>query len=174
LNYISTSILIYLEIIYIGLTLIIIVGIIFRKNVEYDGLKYILKWISLKIDAYLRTLIELDLILSVVIVFLSNSNIALAFISFSIVINLFSTFFLQDYTIRKDFLCCKSLSYLMIFKISLVIGYVVNTLSCFYSNNQQTYMAVILINLVLSSGLFFFYLKSGFMIYRNNIAKIGI
>lgn len=82
-------------------------------------------------------------------------------------INIFATFFLQNYTARKDLLCCKSLPFSMILKAVMIVGYLiiylVNNLSI---NIESSLILFITVNLILSLTAFISYFAFGYTIYR--------
>jgi hypothetical protein len=53
-------------------------------------------------------------------------NVSTAFYILTALINLFITFFAQNYVLRKDYLCCKNVTFLIFYKSIIIIGYAVN------------------------------------------------
>ncbi len=50
-------------------------------------------------------------------------DIAGFFFILTAMINLFIMFFAQNYVLRKDYLCCKNVGFLMLHKTVLILGY---------------------------------------------------
>jgi hypothetical protein len=88
---------------------------------EEEGLKYLIAWLGNKIYPVIRYLIELNLAIAAIIFFVDDA--AGGFFVITGVVNIFITFFAQNYVLRKDYLCCKNVAFLLIHKITIFIGY---------------------------------------------------
>ena len=88
---------------------------------EEEGLKYLIAWLGNKIYPVIRYLIELNLAIAAIIFFVDDA--AGGFFVVTGVVNIFITFFAQNYVLRKDYLCCKNVAFLLIHKIAIFIGY---------------------------------------------------
>lgn len=74
-----------------------------------------------KIYPVIRYLIEINLAISGIIFYVDN--VSAGFFIVTAIINLFITFFAQNYILRKDYLCCKNVAFLLLHKITIILGY---------------------------------------------------
>lgn len=85
-------------------------------------------------------------------------------------LNLFVNFFQQNYAIRKDYLCCRNVDYLILLKTTIFIGYANNVIGVLYCS-EILFMVTLFIHLILSTTLFFVYFFRGITIYEHNITR---
>ncbi len=113
----------------LGYVLTIILNILclisfFFNNLNEEGLKYLIAWLGNKIYPIIRYLIEVNLAISAIIFFVDD--ISAGFFIVTAIINLFITFFAQNYVLRKDYLCCKNVAFLLVHKVVIIVGYAVS------------------------------------------------
>jgi hypothetical protein len=81
-------------------------ALVFNKS-EEEGYKYILGWNGSKIFPFLRYLIDINVAMAAI--FLTKSSLVTFCFIITALTNLIINFFGQNYTLRKDYLCCKSM-----------------------------------------------------------------
>jgi hypothetical protein len=96
----------------------------FFNDLNEEGLKYLVAWLGNKIYPVIRYLIEINLAIAGIIFFVDD--VSAGFFVITAIINLFITFFAQNYILRKDYLCCKNVAFLLLHKTVLIIGYGIN------------------------------------------------
>lgn len=88
----------------------------------------------------------------------------------AVIINLFVTFFMQNYSIRKDYLCCRNVDYLMLYKSLIFLGYGLNALAI-NAPSQIMFMCTLFAHLIISLTLFIVYFVKGATIYEHAISR---
>jgi hypothetical protein len=101
-------------------------------------------------------------------------DVAAGFYVVTAAVNLFITFFAQNYVLRKDYLCCKNVQFMLVYKCVVFIGYVVNCIGYRVINkdNIKTFLIFIIIHLVLSLLTMLCYFTFGFNIYRHLTPRV--
>ena len=108
----------------LGYAIVILLNILclisfFFNNLNEEGLKYLVAWLGNKIYPVIRYLIELNLAVSAIIFFVDDASGG--FFVVTAIVNLLITFFAQNYVLRKDYLCCKNVAFLLLHKVMLII-----------------------------------------------------
>lgn len=106
------------------ISILSILALLFNKSQEQEGYSYVLCWIGSKIFPVLRYLIDINL--AIAAIFMIRSPLVSIFFAIAAAINLIISFLCQNYTLRKDYLCCKSMPYMMLWKLTVIIGYALN------------------------------------------------
>ncbi len=97
------------------------------------------------------------------------------FFVFAAFINLAISFLCQNYTLRKDYLCCKSMPYLMLWKVVIIVGYAINCSGYYLINNSQSGLLIYLtIQFLLSFTLILCYFLFGYLIYRHVSTQLAL
>lgn len=96
----------------------------FFNDLNEEGFKYLVAWLGNKIYPLIRYLIEVNLAIGAIIFYVDN--VSTGFFIVTAAINLFITFFAQNYVLRKDYLCCKNLAFLLLHKIIIILTYIVS------------------------------------------------
>ena len=95
------------------------------------------------------------------------------FLFISAFFNVAITFICQNYNLRKDYLCCKSVSYLLLFKISVIVAYSTNCIGYYIVNkNQFLLLGIICVHFLLSLILLIAYIGFGYYIYRHTVSQV--
>lgn len=149
------------------LTSLIVLVILYNED-KFEGFRYILAWMGSRIFPVLRILIELNVVLPAYFMMVDLYSGIIFF--FAVLLNLFVTFFMQNYNIRKDYLCCKDVEYLMLFKILIFVGYGVNAVAITYCSPMML-LAALVIHLIISVSLYLGYFFKGITIYRHAITR---
>mgnify|MGYP000851020941 FL=1 len=147
-----------------------ILTLIFNKTEEAEGYKYLLGWIGSKLFPLLRYIIDLNLAISAI--FMIRMPIVSALYFIAAVINIGINFFCQNYTLRKDYLCCKSMTYLLIWKVSVTIGYTLNCIGYYLITNSTSLLILLSVQFLLFLTVFIFYFLFGYLIYRHTSSQI--
>lgn len=149
------------------LTSLILLVVLYNED-KFEGFRYILAWMGSRIFPVLRILIELNVVLPAYFMMVDLYSGIIFFVA--VFINLFVTFFMQNYNIRKDYLCCKDVEYMMMFKVLLFIGYGVNAVAVTYCSSTM-FISALVIHLCISVSLFLGYFFKGIIIYRHAISR---
>ncbi len=88
------------------------------------------------------------------------------------VLNLFITFFAQNYVLRKDYLCCKNVAFLLVHKILIFVTYGVSCVGYRMLDEPRQFLVFLGIHLVASSLLVLCYFIFGFNIYRHTTPRV--
>ena len=147
------------------LSLISFMTLLWNKCEEEEGYKYILGWLGTKIFPFLRYLIDINL--AIAALFMMRTPIVAAFFFIAAIINLIISFFCQNYTLRKDYLCCKSMQYLMMWKIAVVLSYALTCLGFYLIKASITLIIFTSLQLAIMIALFVFYFVFGYLMYRH-------
>lgn len=118
-----------------------------------------------KIFPFLRYLIDINL--AIAALFMMRTPIVAAFFFIAAIINLIISFFCQNYTLRKDYLCCKSMQYLMMWKIAVVLSYALTCLGFYLIKTSVTLIIFTSLQLAIMIALFVFYFIFGYLMYRH-------
>lgn len=129
-------------------------------------------WLGNKIFPIIRYLIEINL--SIIAFIFIIDDISLGFFIITAIVNVIITLFAQNYVLRKDYLCCKNVGFMLGYKIVVVIGYLVNCIGYRMINkdNVKTFLIFIIIHLILSLLIMLCYFTFGFNIYRHSTPRI--
>jgi hypothetical protein len=149
------------------LTSLIILVVLYNED-KFEGFRYILAWIGSRIFRVLRILIELNVILPAYFMMVDIYS-GIIFV-FAALLNLFVSFFMQNYNIRKDYLCCQDVEYLMMFKILMFAGYGFNAIAITFCTKNM-FVSTLVIHVVISSMLYFGYFFKGITIYKHAITR---
>lgn len=148
-----------------------VLALIFNKSEEAEGYKYILSWIGSKLFPFLRYLLDINLAIAAIFLVI-NPFVSFCFI-LAAFINLIINFFGQNYTLRKDYLCCKSMEYLLMWKISLILGFAINCAGYYLIHDSKTILMVFLIiQLVIFASLLTCFFIFGFVLYRHTSSQL--
>jgi len=88
------------------------------------------------------------------------------------IINLFITFFAQNYILRKDYLCCKNVAFLLLHKIVLIIGYAVSCIGYRMIRTPSQFLVFLGIHFCLALLTILCYFIFGFNIYRHTTPRV--
>lgn len=117
-------------------------------------------------------MVELNLIVSAF--FFINDTYSAIFFVISTLLNLVVNFFCQNYSLRKDYLCCKSVEFLMIFKIAYILFYVINCLGHRFikeGSAKTIFLIFLCFHLLISAILVISYFSFGYNIYRHTTPR---
>ncbi len=126
-------------------------------------------WLGNKIYPIIRYLIEINVSIAALIFFVDDPSSG--FFIVTVIINVFITFFAQNYILRKDYLCCKNVNYLLLHKIIIILGYGLNCLGNRMINDHSTFLVFLGIHLAFSILLMVCYFWFGFYIYRHTTPR---
>lgn len=127
-------------------------------------------WLGNKIYPVIRYLIEINLAISAIMFYVDN--VSAGFFIVTAIINLFITFFAQNYVLRKDYLCCKNVAFLLLHKITIIIGYGVSCIGYRVIAQPLHFLIFLGIHLCLSALLFLSYFLFGYNIYRHTTPRV--
>lgn len=127
-------------------------------------------WLGNKIYPVIRYLIEINLAISGIIFYVDD--VSAGFFIVTAIVNLFITFFAQNYILRKDYLCCKNVAFLLLHKITIIIGYGVSCVGYRIINEPTHFLILLGIHLCAASLLFLCYFLFGFNIYRHTTPRV--
>ena len=142
----------------------------FFNNLNEEGLKYLIAWLGNKVYPVIRYLIEINLAISAIIFYVDN--VSAGFFIFTAIVNLFITFFAQNYILRKDYLCCKNVAFLLLHKITIILGYGVSCVGYRIINDPTQFLIFLGIHLCAALLLFLCYFLFGFNIYRHTTPRV--
>lgn len=84
------------------------------------------------------------------------------------IVNVVIHFLCQNYNLRKDYLCCKSLSFMLFWKIAVILSYTINSVGYFIIKTSEAALIIFLVaQFVIFLVLYIFYFTFGFLIYRH-------
>lgn len=131
-----------------------------------------LGWIGSKLFPITRYMIEINLAIAALF-FIRNPIIA-PFLVMAISVNISISFFAQNYTQRKDYLCCKCLEFFMVFKAIVAVGYILNCITYLVltQENYVIFCVFCALHLCMGMSLFVCFFAFGYNIYRHSIAQI--
>lgn len=142
----------------------------FFNDLNEEGLKYLIAWLGNKVYPVIRYLIEINLAISAIIFYVDNASAG--FFIVTAIVNLFITFFAQNYILRKDYLCCKNVAFLLLHKITIILGYGVSCVGYRIINDQTQFLIFLGIHLCAALLLFLCYFLFGFNIYRHTTPRV--
>jgi hypothetical protein len=87
-------------------------------------------------------------------------------------INVLITFFAQNYVLRKDYLCCKNVTFLLFYKAVVIIGYGVNCIGYRVISSPYSFLIILIVHMVLALLTMICYFAFGFNIYRHTTPRV--
>lgn len=114
----------------------------------------------------------IDINLAVAAIFMIRIPTVSIFFLIAAIINIFINFFCQNYTLRKDYLCCKSMSYMLMWKISVILGYILNSVGYYLVKNTTALMVFLSIQFLIILPVLICYFLFGYLIYRHTSSQI--
>lgn len=99
-------------------------------------------------------------------------NVSAGFFIITAIINLFITFFAQNYVLRKDYLCCKNVAFLLLHKVTLILTYGVSCVGYRIITQPTQFLVFLGIHLCPAMLLFLCYFLFGFNIYRHTTPRV--
>lgn len=155
------------------ITALCIITLLFNKSEELEGYKYILGWLGSKIFPVLRYTIDINV--AIAAIFLIRAPLVAVFFVLAAVTNLVISFFCQNYTLRKDYLCCKSMQYMMMWRICIVLGYAASCAGYYLIGSSKVALIIFLAILFLLTGaLLVCYFLFGYLIYRHTSSQLAL
>lgn len=130
---------------------------------------YLIAWLGNKIYPIIRYLIEINLAVAAIIFF--ADDISAVFFVLTSMVNLFITFFAQNYVLRKDYLCCKNVTFLLLHKVVIILSYGANCIGFKIISDDSSFLIVLGIHLFAASGLMLCYFLFGYYIYRHTTPR---
>jgi hypothetical protein len=88
----------------------------------------------------------------------------------AIIINLLVTFFMQNYSIKKDYLCCRDVDYLILFKSLIYVAYAMDALAVAYPSSVMMLCALIA-HVGIALTMYILYFVRGITIYEHSISR---
>lgn len=88
------------------------------------------------------------------------------------IINLFITFFAQNYILRKDYLCCKNVGFLLLHKVVVVVGYAVSCIGYRVIEEPKQFLTTLGLHVGLAALLILCYFVFGFYMYRHTTPRV--
>ena len=85
---------------------------------------------------------------------------------------MFITFFAQNYVLRKDYLCCKNVTFLLFYKTIIIIVYGVNCIGHRIISSSYSFLIILIIHMILALLLMICYFTFGFNIYRHTTPRV--
>lgn len=153
------------------LSLICLLAFLCNKFEEEEGYKYLLGWLGNKFFPFLRYLIDANLVIGAI--FMGKNPLVSIFYVPAVIMNITINLFCQNYSLRKDYLCCKSVEYLLLWKISVIIGFTMNCAGYYIIKNSQAYLIIFLvIQFLVFFSILILYFSFGFLIYRHSSSQI--
>lgn len=150
------------------LTLLIILVVLYNED-KFEGFRYILAWLGSRIFPVLRILIELNVIIPAYFMVVDPYSGIL--FGVAVLLNLFVTFFMQNYAVRKDYLCCRNVDYLMLYKSMIYLGFCINAISVNYPS-EVMFLCAMFAHFIISLSLLIMYFVKGATIYEHSISRL--
>lgn len=144
----------------------------FYNDSEQEGILYLVAWLGNKIFPIVRYLIEINLALSAFI--FAVDNVAAGFFFVTVLINIFITFFAQNYVLRKDYLCCKNMPFLIFYKVVVITVYAVDCVGQRTTVDKKSFITVLIILFLISLVSFIYYFISGYNCYRYSTPRYSL
>jgi hypothetical protein len=88
----------------------------------------------------------------------------------AVVINLLVTFFMQNYSFKKDYLCCRDVDYLILFKSLIYVAYAMDALVVAYPSSAMMLCALIA-HFGIALAMYTLYFVRGITIYEHSISR---
>ena len=142
----------------------------FYNDLNEEGLKYLIAWLGNKIYPVIRYLVELNLAVAAIIFFVDD--VAGGFFIVTALINLFITFFAQNYILRKDYLCCKNVAFFILHKMVIILGYGFNCIGHRMISDSNRFLIFLGIHVFLASVTMLCYFIFGFYMYRHTTPRV--
>ena len=150
-----------------------ILAFLYNKFEEEEGYRYLLGWVGNKLFPFLRYLIDANIVVGAIFM-PKNPLVGILFIV-AVALNITINFFCQNYSLRKDYLCCKSVEYLLLWKISIIIGFTINCASYYLvGNSQRNLLIVLIIQFIIFFSILILYFAFGYLIYRHSSSQLFI
>lgn len=142
----------------------------FFNDLDQEGLMYLIAWLGNKIYPIIRYLIEINLAVAGLIFF--ADDISAAFFVVTSIVNIFITFFAQNYVLRKDYLCCKNVTFLLLYKAVVIVSYAVNCIGFRMIIGTSSFLVFLGIHLFAASSIMLCYFLFGFYTYRHTTPRV--
>jgi hypothetical protein len=130
----------------------------------------LLGWIGSKMFPVLRYIIDINL--AIAAIFIIRTPTLASLFAIASLINIIISFFCQNYNLRKDYLCCKSMPYMMMWKLSVIITYALSCTCYYLVDSTISLMILLILQFIIMSALFIAYFVFGFLIYRHSSTQI--
>lgn len=115
----------------------------------------------------------IDINVAIAAIFLIRTPLVAVFFVLTAITNLTISFFCQNYTLRKDYLCCKSMQYMMMWRICLILGYAASCAGYYLIGSSKVALIIFLVILFLLAGaLLVCYFLFGYLIYRHTSSQL--
>jgi hypothetical protein len=88
----------------------------------------------------------------------------------AVISNLLVTFFMQNYSVKKDYLCCRDIDYLILFKSLIYVAYAMDALAVAYPSAVMMVCALIA-HFGIALTLYALYFVRGITIYEHSISR---
>ncbi len=146
------------------LTLLSLVSFIYNEG-DYEGFRYILSWCGVRIFPALRYLIDINVALCAFFAAVDTGFIFMGLLV--LLLNYLISFFCTNYTLRKDYLCCKSIFHLFLRKTIITSGYFLNVLAVrLYPTTVDFFLIFLSLHLLLALTLLISYFFYGILEFR--------
>lgn len=152
----------------IGITVkLILIGVIIIENQKENEQSWLrlMSQLTRIFMQKLRFLIEIEFQLASVLL-LTESLFALAGFIISSCLVLFATVFMENYSASKDIFHSKSMFYLCILRLSMIVGSIMNFI-CLRISGGGSESVLIGLHMVIALVLLYFYFKIGYLTYKN-------
>jgi hypothetical protein len=115
----------------------------------------------------------LEINLAVAGFFLTKNIYSSAFFFLAAIIYIFVTFISHNYTLRKDYLCCKSMEFLILFKIIIVLAYTIDCVGYYVVEDSSViFLCLVAVHFLFSVVLVIAYLAFGYYMYRHTVPMV--
>lgn len=115
----------------------------------------------------------LEINLAVAGFFLTKNIYSSAFFFLAAIIYIFVTFISHNYTLRKDYLCCKSMEFLILFKIIIVLVYTIDCVGYYVVEDSTViFLCLVAVHFLFSVVLVIAYLAFGYYMYRHTVPMV--
>lgn len=114
----------------------------------------------------------IDINLAIAAIFMIRTPMLAILFTIAGLINLIISFFCQNYSLRKDYLCCKSMQYMIMWKISVILSYAISCKCYYFIESEFSLMIFLAIQFIIMVTLFISYFLFGFLIYRHSSTQI--
>lgn len=124
-----------------------------------------------KIFPFLRYIIDINV--AIAAIFMVKAPLVPIFFTLAAVINILISFLCQNYTLRKDYLCCKSMQYMMLWRISIIVSYAINCAGYYFISSPTSFLIFLIFQFILNMCLYIFYFIFGYLMYRHSSSQIA-
>lgn len=124
-----------------------------------------------KIFPFLRYIIDINV--AIAAIFMAKAPLVAIVFTIAAIVNIMINFFCQNYTLRKDYLCCKSMQYMMLWRICVVLSYTINCTGYYLISSPASLLIFLISQALLNLGLFIFYFLFGYLMYRHPSSQIA-